>query len=241
MEPTTTAYNPNFFQERRDKDQEIFNQWKNSGSKEHLSALLNQMSPVIYKEVQRQSGTLPRAALEAQAKTWAVKAFQTYDPKKGAVLSTHLTNYLQKVRRLNYQYQNSARLPENLQLRYNDYNQAVTTLSEELNRQPNDKEVAARMGWSESKTMKFRNRLHEDLVESTNERPVEASRYSDSGLLMEHLMSQLTEEERYLLLNNKTVSAKEMAEHLGVNISRLNYLKSKLVTKISGIKQEIGL
>jgi DNA-directed RNA polymerase specialized sigma subunit len=243
----TTPNNPitispaEYFASLKRKDQEAFERWKDSGSKKHLGELMDQISPVIYSEVQRASGSLPTAALSAEAKKWAIKAIQTYDPSKGTAISTHVMNYLPKIRRMNYKFQNAVRLPENMQLKYHDYNYALTMLTDELNREPTDEELASKLGWTKPQTVKFKNSLYADLIESSSERPGEFTQFNENALLMEHLESQLSAEEKFIKDNVKIMSSTELAEKLKININRLNYLKSKLIEKIKRIQIESGM
>lgn len=225
----------------RKKDQEFFDSWKRTGSKKDLGALINSLNPIIYSEVKRVSGSLPPAALAAEAKNWTVKAIQSYDPSKGTTLSTHVMNYLPKVRRMNYKFQNAVRLPENMQLQFHDFNQGLTRLTDQLNREPTDDELAKHIGWSKAHTIKFKNSLYADLIESGTERPNEFTTFNENAILMEHLMSQLSSEEKYILENSKGMSSTELAKKLDININRLNYLKSKLVDKIKSIKTDIKM
>lgn len=229
------------FNDRKQKDHELWQQWKDTGSKQAMGQLIEQLSPVIYSEVRSQSGTLPTAALAAEAKKWAIKAIHTYDPDKGTALSTHVMNYLPKVRRMNYKFQNAVRLPENMQLKYHEYNRAVQDLTDELNRDPSDHELAHKLGWSKPHVVKFKNSLFADLIESASARPAEFTQFDDNSILMEHLRNSLTPDELYILDNSKKVSATEMAAKLNVNINRLNYLKAKLKDKIRQLQIEIGL
>jgi DNA-directed RNA polymerase specialized sigma subunit len=229
------------FVDHRAKDQELFAKWQATGSKKDLGALVSQLHPIIYSEVYRARGTLPPAALAAEATKWAVKGIQTYDPSKGTILSTHVTNYLQKVRRMNYKYQNAVRLPENMQLKYHEYNRSLTQLTDELNRDPTDDELAARLGWSKAHTTKFKSRLYADLTESGSDKPVEVSHFNDRSILMQHLLSTLSAEEKTILNASKNMSSTQLAEKLGVNVNRLNYLKKKLVVKIQQAKDDLSL
>lgn len=229
------------FIDYRAKDVELFNRWKETGSKRDLGVLVNQLHPIIYSEVHRLRGSLPPAALSAEATKWAIKGIETYDPTKGTALSTHVTNWLQKTKRLNYRFQNAVRLPENMQLKYNEFNRAVTQLTDELNRDPTDDELARKLGWSKAHTTKFKGRLYADLVESSSERPSEVSHFNDRSILMEHLLNSLSADEKFILEQSKDMSATDMAAKLGVNINRLNYLKKKLVTKIEEAKNSLGL
>jgi DNA-directed RNA polymerase specialized sigma subunit len=229
------------FIDYRAKDQELFAKWKETGSKKDLGALVTQLHPIIYSEVYRLRGSLPTSALSAEATKWAIKGIQTYDPSKGTALSTHVTNWLQKTKRLNYRFQNAVRLPENMQLKYNEYNRGLTQLTEELNRDPTDEELARKLGWSKGHTVKFKSRLYADLIESGSEKPTEVTQFNDRSILMEHLLSSLSEQEKFILEKSKDMPAAELADKLGVNINRLNYLKKKLVAKIEEAKNALDL
>lgn len=231
-----------YFKSLKDKDQDLYDQWAKTGSKKHMGELVDSLGKLIYSEVRRASGTLPPSALSAEAKKWAIKGIQTYDPSKGAGISTHVVNWLQKVRRLNYTYQNAARLPENLHLKHSEYSHAVAELTEELNREPTDVELSAKLGWSKPQTVKFKNMLYSDLVESASEKANETSRFNEDAIIMEHIRSQLDYQEQFILdnVNVKALSATDIAKSLGVNINRYNYLKAKLIEKIKKIKMEAG-
>jgi DNA-directed RNA polymerase specialized sigma subunit len=223
------------------RDQELYESWKETGDKKTLGELVNQLNPLIYSEVKRASGSLPTSALSAEAKKWTYKAIQTYDPTKGASISTHVVGYLPKIRRMNYKFQNMVRLPENLQLKYHDYNQAVTNLSDRLNRDPSDEEIAKELNWSKAATVKYKSGLYADLVESAAMKPTEYKQFDNNKILYDYIMSQLTTEEKLIFDNKGTMPASELASKLGVNINRLNYLSSKLIEKIKTLKQDVGL
>jgi DNA-directed RNA polymerase specialized sigma subunit len=223
------------------KDQELYEHWKKTGDKRSLGDLVSQLSPIIYAEVQRQSGTLPNQALSAEAKKWAIRAINNYDPKHGATISTHVTGYLRKVRRMNYKFQNAARLPENMQLQYKLWDKALQDLTDKLNREPTDEEMSHELGWTKGQVIKYRNSLFEDLVESATARPFETTRFNENKILLDHIMSELSPEEKTIWQYSKELSSEELAKKLNVNINRLNYLKAKLKTKVQRIKNEIGL
>jgi DNA-directed RNA polymerase specialized sigma subunit len=223
------------------RDQELYESWKETGDKKTLGELVNQLNPLIYSEVKRASGSLPTSALSAEAKKWTVKAIQTYDPTKGASISTHVVGYLPKIRRMNYKFQNMVRLPENLQLKYHDYNQAVTNLSDRLNRDPSDEEIAKELNWSKAATVKYKGGLYADLVESAAMKPTEYKQFDNNKILYDYIMGQLTTEEKLIFDNKGTMPASELASKVGVNINRLNYLSSKLIEKIKTLKQDVGL
>ena len=203
----TPPKDPFDFKKAKAQDIDLYHRWKQEGDKASLGALMKQLNPIVYSEVRRTSGTLPEAALSAEAKKWTIRALNTYDPTKGVALSTHVMNYLPKVRRLNYKYQNSARLPENLQLQFTEFKNAASHLETTLNREPTDEELAKELGWSKPAVTRFRGSLYEDLVESGSQRPHETSQFNSNKFLMDHLMSTLDDQEKIILVYYKMTNS----------------------------------
>lgn len=228
------------FIDYKQRDLDLYNKWKQGKDKKALAELMKSLHPIIYSEVRRQSHTLPESALSAEAKYWTIRALETYDPSKNVAVSTHVMNYLPKIRRLNYKYQNAARLPENVHREWDTLDKAVKHLQETLLRDPTDEEVAAHLGWSKAFTTRFRQSLYQDLVESKNERPLQTSQFNTDQLLLQHILDKLDDQEKMLLMNKGTMPASELAAKMGVNVSRLNYLTAKLRDKIAAMQREIG-
>jgi DNA-directed RNA polymerase specialized sigma subunit len=225
----------------KQRDIDLYNKWKETKDKRALADLMRQLHPIVYSEVRRASGTLPESALSAEAKYWTIRALETYNPARGVAVSTHVMNYLPKVRRLNYKYQNVARLPENVHLEHSTLTKAISHLEESLNREPTDEEIAKHLGWSKAFVTRFRGSLYKDLVESASERPAETSQFNTDQMLLQHILDKLDDQEKLLLMNKGTMPASELAAKLGVNVSRLNYLTAKLRDKIAAMKKQIGM
>lgn len=238
--PAGHGMTTSMYADRRAKDLELFHAWKQSGSKKDLTALMHQIDPIINKEVSKRAGALPRATLSSSGKRWALKALETYDPTKGAALGTHITSYMRKISRQNYRLQNAVMLPEDLHLKWQSYSHARESLTDELGHEPSEEQLASRLGWSKGMVVRLKSGLYDDLVESSSERPAEFAMHNENALLMEYLRNTLAPDELYIMDNAKSVSSQEMADHLGINISRLNYLKLKLVQKIQDIKKDLG-
>lgn len=224
----------------RSKDKLLYDQWAQNKTPSNMTALMKHLSPLVYSEVQRQSGALPKAALAAEAKIWTMKAIKSFDPSKGFALSTHVMNYLPKVRRLNYKHQNAARLPENQQRQFREYSKAKSNLENDLGRDPTDEELAKHLGWSKGYTVKFKSRLFSDLIESGSENASQMSEYSDSNMLFQEIMNRLTPQERMIAELKGTIPAPELAKKLGFDINRLNYEQRKLWAKIKKLQEEVG-
>lgn len=225
----------------KSRDLALYRNWKQTGSKRDMSQLVKQLGPILYREVAHVSGTLPSAALNAEVKNWAIKAVHSFDEDKGFALSTHVTNYIRRVRRLNYKYQNAARLPEHMQREFHVYNLAHTQLSDELNEEPSVEHMADRLGWSKSRVAKFKSRIYSDHFEGGEEAPTEVSQYSDEGLLAKSLLSNLNAEEKTILQFKGKISAGELAAKLSIDTNSLNYKQRKLTEKLKMLKQSLDM
>jgi len=224
------------FAETRSKDEELFRLWKDTGDKKHLGALVKQVSPLLYREVKRQQGSLPPAALMADAKKWALRGINSYDPSKGAKLGTHITNWVKKIRRLNETYQNAVRLPANLHYKWGEFNNAVTQLSSTLNREPTDKELASHLGWKQTHVAKFKNSLYADYFESNSAAPTETTQFDTGKIALQYVIENLTPEEKIIFMANESMSSAELSKQIGRDINGLNYRKQKLRDKVMRLK-----
>lgn len=150
-----------------DRDVELYQKWKSTQSPQDLDLLLKQLDPLIQAEVNKRAGTLARPLLESQAKNLAVKAIKSYTPSYGAKLSTHVTNQLQKLSRVNYAHQNAARIPEHSMLQFRTFDAATEDFKSENGRDPSTEELADVLRWSPKKIEQFRTQFgRQELLES---------------------------------------------------------------------------
>ena len=127
------------------KDIELWNRWHQSRSPMELEALFKQIQPVLNREVTRWASIMPRFVLENEAKGLALKAFESFDPNRGVLLSTHLVNQLQKLSRMAYARQSTVSIPEHKRLTHQKYKRVVAQLEDELGRPPIMSEIADHM------------------------------------------------------------------------------------------------
>ena len=148
-------------------DDELYRTWKRTGMPNDLEALVKNLEPLIYSEVGRRAGTLSRDLLAIQAKKLAVEAIKSYNPNVGVKISTHVTNQLQKLSRVNYAHQNAARIPEHSMLQFHSVNIATEDFKADNGREPSTEELADAMGWSHKKLEQFRTQFgRSELLES---------------------------------------------------------------------------
>lgn len=148
-------------------DDELYKTWKRTGAPQDLEALVKNLEPLIQAEVNRRAGTLSRDLLVIQAKKLAVEAIKGFDPRIGVKISTHVTNQLQKLSRVNYAHQNAARIPEHSMLQFHSVNIATEDFKADHGREPSTEELAETLRWSPKKLEQFRTQFgRSELLES---------------------------------------------------------------------------
>jgi len=226
------------YDKEKNRDIELWKQWKRTRSKRDLEALLKQMRPVIMKNAQKWSGVLPITVLEVEANKIAVEAFESYNPRVGTALSTHLTNYLQKLSRKTYKYQNPARLPEHRQIKFYMYNNMVEDFVDEHGRDPSVDEIADHLGWNKREVERILKETRSTFVESGG--PPGGFEW-DEGLAdedIEFFYHDLSPEDKLIFEHTTGYGGKQilapakLAKKLGVPLSTLYYKRNNLAARI---------
>lgn len=144
--------------------------WKQSGEDpDELRPLLASMKPLIRKQVNVFKGRvrdIPPAAIEAEFNRHAMTAFRTYDPNRGAKLSTHVRNQLQKAKRYVATHQNIAYIPEHRVWKIGEFQGAQGELEERFGREPTTDELSEHLKWSPNEVSRMRTELRRDLPTS---------------------------------------------------------------------------
>ena len=151
----------------KSKDVALWQAWKQSNSSNDLQKLINQMTPIIMREVNKWAASMSRSLLEAEGKRLAVEAFKSYNPNQGTTLSTYVASRLPKLSRIVYSNQNVARLSETKSLLFHAYSTAHNELIELHGRDPTGEELCDRLGWSKRKLSQFQQQSNRrELIES---------------------------------------------------------------------------
>lgn len=176
-----------------DRDLEMWRTWNRTKSMMDLEALMHQMMPVIRNEVSRYSNVVSPMLLEAEAKVLAKKAFETYSPTAGTQLNTHLVNQLQKLKRMVYERQSTARVPEHLRLTYNRYRKAVVDLEDRHGAPPSLDHVADHLGLPHAKLQHLISTVEKRELLESGEGPSFQGHHDDNDKieLAYHDMTQL--------------------------------------------------
>jgi DNA-directed RNA polymerase specialized sigma subunit len=225
----------------RDKDVELWKTWKKTPTSKNLSPLLDNLTPLIGKEVGRWSGAISSVPLTIEARRLAVEALHSYDPKFGASLGTHVTNRLQKLSRIVYESQNLARIPELALLRINTLNSATKELEAHHGREPTIDELADHLSWSQASIKKLQPFRHAENIESLTTLPVSGNAEDDSNIVYIYHGLAPADQKLFEHLTGyggaEKLNAKQLAKKLEMNVGQLNYAKKKLVTRIQEMQK----
>jgi DNA-directed RNA polymerase specialized sigma subunit len=132
----------------------VFGEWQKQPSPENNTRLLQTVQPVINTAVGSYS-TSASPSLHSRARLMALKAMNSFDPKRGNV-RTHLLSQLQSLRRVSAQEQNIIGIPEQVGLDYQRINSAENELRDSMSRDASDDELADYTGLSVRRIRKLR-------------------------------------------------------------------------------------
>lgn len=133
----------------------LYPQWQQSQTPDLNTKLLGTVQPIIDTAVSSYAGSNASPTIKNRARLMALKALQTYDPKRGNI-KTHLLSQLQSLRRLSAKEQNIISIPEQVGLDFQRLSSAENELRDALSRDPTDDEIADATGLSTRRIKKIR-------------------------------------------------------------------------------------
>lgn len=185
--------------ETKKNEMDLYNQWKETGSKEAFQGLYNSMKPLLYAAAKKASfgSPLPQSAHHIWAAQSMLDALRTYKPEAGTALGTHVYGAVhQKAKRLDYSYQNLGKMPEPRATRIGLFQNEMENLRTELDRAPSSVELADRLGWSMKQVELTQREVHRNLSISDG---VEAHPFIESSpdkAILDDLYFDLTGEQQ---------------------------------------------
>lgn len=186
----------------KQKELDLFNQWKQNQSAEAFQGLYNQMKPLLYDAARKASygSNIPESAHKAWAAQNFYNSLQTYKPESGASLQTHVYGAVhQKAKRLNYLYQNLGHISEPRAMQVGTYKKQLENLSNDLGRMPSSAELADNLGWGLKDVERIQKELHRDLSLDTEGGPelgVYASREDEE--MLEYVYYELNPQQQVI-------------------------------------------
>jgi len=228
---------------KKDKDLELWQNWKTSQDSRDLNNLFKNMAPLIHHNIKPLKGSISDTVLEAEAKLQALKAFKTYDPNKGVKLSTHVTNNLKKVNRLVYNNMELLSIPENRRIKFKNFEAAEANLEEELGRPPTVNELSDKLGWSKAEVARHRAESWKELSAS-NPNVSDVGFHDDANsTLISYVYNDLAPKYQSVFEmttgygGSKEYDNKYIMKKLNMTQGQLSYAKTKIK---NNIKEAIG-
>lgn len=223
-----------------DKDIELWRNWRSSRSPSDLTLLLRAFNPLIQGSVNKYANApIPRSALEAEAKKWAVEAFKSFDPSRGVKLSTHVTNYMMKLYRYTGKHQNVGRMPEHQIMQIRPFQSAESQLSDNLGRPPTTTELAEHLGWNANRVNQMQKSIRKDIASTTGLGDGDYTSYSQEGEILAMGYWSLTNEEKlvydYTTGSNGKPKIKpgEIARKMNVSPSKISKIRNSIGSKLN--------
>lgn len=221
---------------------DMWQTWKDGGQDPNdLRPLLQSFKPLIRNKSNSWANRadLPPAAVHAEFNKQFVNALKTYNPTKGAGLSTWVTNRLQKAQRWVSKYQDPMRIQENRYYKTGEWDNAMATLDEQFGREPTTREMAEHLGWSEAEAGRMeaekRKSLYSSGFEGYDPTSIMPSREAEKLRLIRY---DLSPEE--LQVFDYTVGANgkpqlrpgEIAKQLGMSPSKVTRIRNSITKKL---------
>lgn len=229
-----------------DKHEELnlWKKWKKTGDPSYMNSLINSLNPYLQSHVNKFSmAPIPRTALESQAKLLALKALQTYDPKRGTQINTHLGHELKHLNRYVIEYQNVGKIPENRGIAISKFQNIKSNLTEDLNREPTVTELADALQWSPAEVERMQNELRSDiLITQGKEEAFFDTTYNPSDRsrdIVEFVYYQSSPEEKKVLEytfglgGNPKLSTSDIAARLNKTPTEIRDMAKKLAKTIT--------
>jgi DNA-directed RNA polymerase specialized sigma subunit len=226
----------------KERDIALWRQWKRTQSPADLEALYKQMENIIHRELLKQRGSLPETYLEIEAKKFAKQAFETYDPKLGVALSTHVVNTMKQLVRLNMTYQSAVRAPEHQQRVMGEFINVRNDLKEELGRVPTHDELADRMKLNTKVIARLEEGSRMELSDSIELPTSLSTEFSvdttsmDPTLIMFYYgldpIDKLIFEHTTGYGGKQILGNAQLAKKLNMSYAQLSYRKSQLVARL---------
>ena len=230
-----------------------FEAWRLNPTPEATTQLLAAANPVIDSAITSYAGG--DRSFSGRAKVLALKAFQSYDPKRGTKLNTHLMSQLQPLRRDYHNRVNPLKIPERASMEWRALADSEEQLHNELGRPPSDSELADHSHISIKKLQRLRNAGQtglpasyfddDDESDSAADKAPAVSRADPNKVWMEFVHHDLGPIDQKILewktgaFGHPILSTNDIAQKLKLSAGAVSQRASKIATRLSEV-QSLG-
>jgi len=223
---------------------QLWKKWNENKSPENLNNLLDYMNPTIQSNVNKfRNAPIPNSALNLEAKKWAVKSFETYNPNRGAKLSTHTTNWMKKLNRYVYSRQNVGYIPEERVIKIQTFNNVKSNLETKLGREPSQVELADELSWPLQEVERMDKELRKDIAPTDTMSDFGYITSDPNREIFNYIYFELSPQEQTVYdytvgaHGKQKLSGNEIAKKLNVSPSKVSQLKRNIGEKIDRYRQ----
>ena len=223
-----------------------FDAWRRDRRPETLRPLLTAAEPVLRSALQSFAGGDP--SLSGRARVLAAKAFESYDPSRGANLRTWLMHSLRPLGRYAQARRQTVRVPEKSSVDLWRLGEETRKFRDETGREPSDLELADRTGLAVRRILKLRRfgsgEMSESSVTRTNEDGEQeiwhpgVGRASPQDVWLEYVhhdlpaIDQKILEWRTGLFGKEVLPNQEIASRLGLSPGRVSQRAARIQARI---------
>ena len=233
--------------DRKINEISIFEKWKKTQDKKHFQELYNSMKPLIHKAAEKAAygSNIPESAHRLYAAQAFLDSLKTYNPNSGAALQTHIFGSVHnKVKRLNYEYQNLGKLPEDRAMMVGRFQNEFENMKNDLGREPSAAEMADHMSLPIKQIANLQKEIRKDLAmaDGTEERSFEEGSKEDE--MATYIYYELNPEEKVvyeyimgmygrprMVKGNNVIDYPGIASRMGVSESKVRTIHNGIRTK----------
>ena len=211
-----------------------FTDWQAHPDDQTLSALFKDTEPVMTAALRSFGGS--NEALKTRAKILAVEAFKSFDPTKGATLSTHLYNNLKSLNRYRAERDTAIHIPENIRLNAENVRRFQAEYREKNNEDPSDVEISDGLGISLKSVAKTREsgELPGSMME-TEKGDLPGKPRDPQQVWMDYVYHDMDDKNRKIFQwttgyrNSQMLAKKEIAKRLGISPAAVSLRINKII------------
>jgi DNA-directed RNA polymerase specialized sigma subunit len=225
----------------------IFQSWKKTQDKKHFQDLYNSMKPLIHRAAEKAAygSNIPESAHKAYAAQAFYDSLRTFQPTSGASLQTHVFGSVHnKVKRLNYEYQNMGKMPEPRAVMVGKFQTELENMKNDLGREPSAAEMSDHMNLPLKQIVNLQKEIRKDLSMGQGTEEVAVSEGSVEDEFAAYLYYELTPEEKVvyeyitghygkprMVKGNNVIDFAGIAMRMGVSESKVRTLHNAIRSK----------